>query len=284
MTRHSIKWLLACFFSALFSLDVFAEDIEPQQHRLISLAPHITELLFAVGAGEQIVGTVSYSDYPEQANHIPRIGSYDKINYEAVVAKRPTLVIGWQTGNGSDSLARLEELGLSVYSHEPRSLEDVAESLSILGRITGNGEQGEQQSEQFLQRLSQLRKEYSKLTPVTMYYQLWNEPQMTVNDEHLIADVIRLCGGQNIFADAVPLVPKISVESILRREPEVIVATGMAGERPEWLDDWRKWSSIPAAKNQQLYHIHPDLLHRHSPRILEGAEQLCEALEKARSQ
>jgi len=255
---------------------------EPSEQRLISLAPHITEVLFAVGAGDQIVGTVSYSDYPEEAKDIPRIGSYDKINYEAVLAKKPTLVIGWNSGNGEDSIARLQELGVDVYSHEPRTLEDVAESLAVLGKLTGQTDQGEKQSVAFLNRLQKLRDQYSGLEPVSMYYQLWNEPQMTVNGEHLISDVIRLCGGQNIFADAIPLIPKISIESVLRRSPEAIVATGMAGERPEWLDDWRQWSPIPAVKNEQLYHIHPDLLHRHSPRILDGAEQLCIALDKAR--
>jgi len=255
---------------------------EPSEQRLISLAPHITEVLFAVGAGDQIVGTVSYSDYPEEAKDIPRIGSYDKINYEAVLAKKPTLVIGWNSGNGEDSIARLQELGVDVYSHEPRTLEDVAESLAVLGKLTGQTDQGEKQSVAFLNRLQKLRDQYSGLKPVSMYYQLWNEPQMTVNDEHLISDVIRLCGGQNIFSDAIPLIPKVSIESVLRRLPEAIVATGMAGERPEWLDDWRQWSPIPAVKNEQLYHIHPDLLHRHSPRILDGAEQLCIALDKAR--
>lgn len=253
------------------------------KQRLISLAPHITELLFAIGAGDEIVGSVSYSDFPEQAKDIPRIGSYDKINYEAVMAKKPTLVVGWNSGNGEESITRLRELGINVYSHELKTLEDVAESLVILGELTGHASQGKKRSESFLSRLQGLRDQYSALKPVKLYYQLWNEPQMTVNDDHLISDVIRLCGGENIFYDAVPLVPKVSVESVLRRSPEVIIATGMAGERPEWLDDWKQWAFIPAVKNEQLYHIHPDLLHRHSPRILEGAEQLCVALNQARA-
>ena len=276
-------------FGALCSLWCFAAFVsntvqaaQATEHRLISLAPHITELLFAIGAGDQIVGAVSYSDFPEQARDIPRIGSYDKINYEAVLAKKPTLVIGWTSGNGGDSIARLKQLGLEVYSHEPQTLEDVAESLAVLGQLTGHSDRGKEQSEKFLGRLQNLRGQYSDLKPVSMYYQLWNEPQMTVNDDHLIADVIRLCGGSNIFADAVPLVPKISIESVLRRSPEVIVATGLADERPIWLNDWRQWSFIPAVKNNHLYHIHPDLLHRHSPRILDGAELICRALDRAR--
>lgn len=280
--RISTLEILACMLA--FGLMMFANSAvaESSPQRIISLAPHITELLYEVGAGQEIVGAVSYSDYPEEARDIPRIGSYDKINYEAILAMQPTLVIAWNSGNGEDSIARLRELGLRVHSHELKTLEDVAESLIVIGELTGHAEQGQRASAVFLDRLARLRAQYSDLDKVSIYYQLWNEPQMTVNGTHLISDVIRLCGGTNIFADAITLVPKISIESVLTRAPEVIVATGMADERPEWLDDWYAWSSIPAVKNEQLYHIHPDLLHRHSPRILDGAEQLCAALDKAR--
>ena len=116
-----------------------------------------------------------------------------------------------------------------------------------------------------------------------IFYQLWNEPRITVNGEHLISDVIRLCGGTNIFDDAIPLAPKVSLETIIQRAPELIIASGVDDERPVWLDDWNQWPSIPAVQNKQLFHIHPDLLHRQSPRILEGAEQMCELLDQARS-
>ena len=250
--------------------------------RIISLAPHITELLFSVGAGDEIVGTVSFSDYPIQANDIPRIGGHNKFNYEEILVLRPTLVIGWNSGNGDKSLSRLRQLGLRVYSFESHSLEDVATSLTVLGELTGNSKRGNWQAKQFRQRLNVLSTLYSKVKPVSVYYQLWNEPQMTINDEHLISDVIRLCGGRNIYADAVPLIPKVGIESIVRRTPEVIIAAGTSKEAPEWLDDWRDWSSIPAVKHNHLYHVHSDLLHRHSVRILDGAEQVCEILSTTR--
>ena len=253
------------------------------QERIISLAPHITELLYAVGAGSEIVGTVSYSDFPTEAEQIPRIGSYDRISYESIVALQPTLVIAWESGNGEDAIARIQELGFNLYSHEPRTLEDVGESLRILGELTGHHEQGLRQSELYLGRLQSLREEYRDAEPVSLFYQLWNEPQMTVNGEHLISDVIRLCGGENIFADAVTLIPRISIESVVRLNPEVIIAPGMATERPEWLDDWREWPAIEAAQKNNLFSIDPDLMHRHSPRILDGAEQLCEILKQVRN-
>lgn len=253
------------------------------QERIISLAPHITELLFSVGAGEEVVGVMSYSNYPEAANEIPVIGSNDKLNYEQIISLRPTLVVGWEGGNNSDALDRLRTLGMRVESHNPHTLEDVGESLRWAGEISGHPVEGRAASRQYFERLSLLRRTYADKTGMSVYYQVWNEPQMTVNDEHLISDVMRLCGGQNVFADAIPLVPRVSMESVLQRNPEVIIMAGEPGAQPDRLAGWQRWDSMQAVTNGHLYEIHPDLLHRHSDRILEGAEKLCLALEDARS-
>jgi iron complex transport system substrate-binding protein len=250
--------------------------------RVVSLAPHITEVVFAAGAGEQLVGAVSYSDYPEAAKEIPRVGSYDTVSYETLVALKPDLVLAWHEGNGEEVIARLESLGLKVYVSEPRQLEDVADSLRAVGQLTGNEETAEVAALKFSQRLAQLRNTYSGEKEVSVYYQIWDEPLLTLNGDHLISDVVRLCGGRNVFADAVTLVTRISVESVIRADPQVIIASGMDKARPEWLDDWREWSSMTAVENNQLYFVPPDVLQRHTPRITEGASLLCEALQKAR--
>ena len=281
-----IKYLLlSCYLVAayLISQPALAQEDSTPAHRIISLAPNITELLFAVGAGHSIVGTVSFSDYPFEASAIPRVGSADQINFEQILALQPTLIFGWESGNGDETLNRLRSLGFEVHIHEPRALEDVAQSLREYGELTGNPERGLEASEMFRARLKLLRDQYQDQTPVRIFYQLWNEPRITVNGEHLISDVIRLCGGTNIFDDAIPLAPKVSLETIIQRAPEVIIASGADDERPVWLDDWNQWPSIPAVQNKQLFHIHPDLLHRHSPRILDGAKQMCELLGQARS-
>lgn len=256
--------------------------LEKPARRIVSLAPHITEILYAAGAGEQLVGAVSYSDYPEAAKNIPRVGSYDKISYESVVALNPDLVIVWQSGNGEEVAQRLESLGLNIYVGEPRKLEDVAQSLRTFGRLSGHDKQGDVAADQFLAKLAELGSTYSQQQRIGVYYQLWNEPMMTMNGEHLISDVIRLCGGRNVFAEALPLVPRISVESVVRANPKVIIASGMGQARPEWLDDWRSWSAIDAVHNDQLYFIPPELLQRHTPRIIQGAEQMCTFLAQAR--
>jgi len=269
---------------AIHLIDSRGRDVvlEKPAQRIVSLAPHITEILFAAGAGEQIVGAVSYSDYPDAAQNIPRVGSYDKISYESVVALNPDLVIVWQSGNGEEVAQRLESLGLPIYVGEPRKLEDVAQSLKDYGLLSGNNKQGDIAANQFLAKLAELKNAYSEQQQIGVYYQIWNEPMMTMNGKHLISDVIRLCGGRNVFAEALPLVPRISVESVVRANPQVIIASGMGQARPEWLDDWRDWSAIDAVHNDHLYFIPPELLQRHTPRIIQGAEQMCGFLAQAR--
>lgn len=250
--------------------------------RIVSLAPHITEVVYAAGAGSQLVGAVSYSDYPEEAQSVPRVGSYDSVSYETLLALKPDLVLAWHEGNGDDVVARLESLGLTVYVDEPRALEDVAESLRVVGKLTGSENVADAAAKRFMLQLAELRETYSQQQPLSVYYQIWNEPLLTLNGEHLISDVVRLCGGRNVFANAMPLVSRISVESVLRANPEVIIASGMDKARPEWLDDWREWTAMKAVKNDQLYFIPPDILQRHTPRIIEGAALMCEKLQRAR--
>ena len=250
--------------------------------RVVTLAPHITELVFAAGAGERLVGTVSYSDFPEAAKNIPRVGSSSNISVESLIALNPDLVLTWRSGNGEDIATRLAALGLTVYVDEPSTLEDIAQSLRVVGQLTGSEATADVAAEAFLQQLSFLRETYSTQQPVSVYYQIWHEPLMTLNGDHIISDVVRLCGGRNVFADVLPLVSRISVESVIRADPQVVIASGMDTSRPEWLDAWRDWPAMRAVKNDQLYFIPPDILQRHTPRIMEGAELMCARLAQAR--
>jgi iron complex transport system substrate-binding protein len=250
--------------------------------RVVSLAPHLTEVAFAAGAGPQLVGAVSYSDYPEAAKAIARVGSYDNVSYESLVALKPDLVLAWRSGNGDETIRRLESLGLPVYIDEPHTLEDVARAVRDVGKLTGNAATAEAAAQAFLAQLSHLRETYSTRAEISVYYQIWDEPLLTLNGDHLISDVVRLCGGRNVFADALALVSRISVESVVRADPQVIIASGMDKARPEWLDEWRQWTSMTAVKNRQLYFVPPDVLQRHTPRIIEGATLVCEQLQMAR--
>lgn len=256
--------------------------LEAPARRVVALAPHITESLFAIGAGERLAGTVSYSDHPEAAKSVPRVGSYDKINYESLMAMDPDLVIAWASGNGPEIIARLEELGFTVYASEPRRLGGIARALRHFGTLTGRAQQAAQIAGQFESTLNDLRRQYADKETVSVFYQVWNDPLLTLNGEHMISDVLRLCGGRNVFADGQPLVLNISIESVLRRNPRAIIASGMGDARPDWLDDWKQWPSLEAGRNDNLFFVHPDLLQRHSTRILQGARRICELLDRAR--
>ncbi|ENO84321.1 cobalamin-binding protein [Thauera linaloolentis] len=256
--------------------------LERPAQRIVSLAPHVTELLFAAGAGPQVVGVVSYSDFPPEAKSLPQVGSYTKVDLEAVAALRPDLVVAWQSGNRDTHLDRLRALGIAVFINEPRSLDDVARSLEKLGRLAGTGPAAGVAAQAFRDRHAILAARYRDRPPVRTFYQIWDRPMMTVNDEHLIADVMRLCGGRNVFGGLATLAPTVSVEAVLAADPEAIIASGMGEARPEWLEQWKRWPSLTANANGHLFFVPPDLLQRHTPRILDGAARLCEQLESVR--
>lgn len=250
--------------------------------RIISLAPHTTELLFAAGLGDSIIGAVSYSDYPQAARAIPRVGSYNQLDLERIVALKPDLIVAWHSGNAPEQLAKLRRFGITLYLSEPQELEDIPNTLERLGQLGGSEASASRAAKRYRQHLEALQNRYAKQAPLNVFYQLWHRPLMTANDEHLIGKVIRLCGGRNVFGELAQLTPTLSEEAVLSAAPEVIVASGMDQARPEWLDEWRRWPQLPAVENEALYFIPPELIQRHSPRILQGAQRLCEQLEDAR--
>lgn len=251
--------------------------------RIVSLAPHLTELLFAAGAGNRVVGNVEYGNYPPAAAALPRVGNYDRLDLEAVVALKPDLVLGWQSGNPAAAVARLRALGLTVHLSEPDRIEDVAGELERIGLLAGTGPAADAAAKVFRERYAALAARYSRRPTVSVFYQIWKQPLMTVNGKQVISDAIRLCGGRNVFAQLPVLAPTVTVEAVIAVNPEVIVASGMGDARPEWLDDWRRWTTLEAVVRNNLYFVPPDLLQRHTPRILDGAEKLCTHFEAARA-
>lgn len=250
--------------------------------RIVSLAPHSVENLFSAGAGDKIVGTVSHSDYPAQAGSIPRVGSFNAYSLEAIAALQPDLIVMWGSGNGLATLAKLEVLGVPVFVSEPRQLSDIARDIRALGRLTGTETRSELEAQRIEKALAQLRQRYSQQQTLTVLYEIWNDPLQTINGEHLISQVIELCGGRNVFADAATLAPRINIESVLALAPQAIVASGATDSRPQWLDDWRHYSALPAVKQNALFFVDPDLLERPTARVLLGAQSLCTQLDTLR--
>ena len=250
--------------------------------RVVSLAPHLTELMYAAGAGAKLVGALEYSDYPPEAKQLPRVGSETAIDLEALVALRPDLVIAWPNAGSSRAIERIAALGIPVFRSEPRALEDIARTMETLGRLAGSETAAGAAARAFREHAARLERVYAQRPRVRVFYQVWDRPLITVNGDHVISKAMRLCGGENVLAALPALAPEIDRELVLRADPEAIVASGADGARPAWLDDWKAFPALAAVRQANLYAIRPELLQRHTPRLLEGAEELCRILEAVR--
>lgn len=250
--------------------------------RVVALAPHIVENAYSAGCGRKLVGAVSFSDYPPEAGALPIVGGYHAFSLEKIVSLQPDLVLAWAEGDGLQVAKPFEALGIPVYVDEPRKLEEVATSIRNFGKLCGTADVADASAARFSRRLSELHEQYSQSSPVTVFYEVWNSPLQTINDKHIISSVIKLCGGRNIFIDTPLIAPKVSLEAVISRDPDVIVASGMDQERPEWLDEWHAYPELSAVAMQNLYFIPPTILQRHTIRILLGAQQMCSSLQQAR--
>ena len=276
-----------CFFTAQAEI-VVKDDIGEMivlphvAKRVISLAPHTTELLYVAGGDEQVIGAVSFSDYPEKAKQLTRVGSYNKFDLETIVSLNPDLIVAWESGNTMSKIDEVKKLGIKVFVNEPRTFDDIQKSIINLGKLLGTEEAAEKQADLFGVRLKALQEKNKNKSTVRVFYQVWNDPLFTINGDHLINRAIDLCGGDNVFKDLNVLSPQVSVEAVIEQDPDAIIA-GTGEGRSHWLGEWKKWQAMKAVKNQHLYAINADVIVRHTPRILQGAEMLCQHLDKVRA-
>lgn len=249
-------------------------------HRIVSLAPHATELLFAAGAGAYVIGVSDYSDYPPAAKQILSVGSSSALDIERIVALKPDLVVAWSSGNSASQIASLRAIGIPVFESEPRQLDAVASSLLRLSQLAGTEDSGMAAAAAFKARLAQLEATYSQRPTVRVFYQIWKKPLMTLNDSHMVTSVIRLCGGENVFGKLPQLAPTVSTEAVLQANPEVIFAAD-GGSSPG--TSWQRFPQLAAVAGNNLFALTPNWMSRPGPRILDGAAELCEKLDLARS-
>ncbi|KND54372.1 Vitamin B12 ABC transporter, B12-binding component BtuF [Candidatus Paraburkholderia kirkii] len=254
--------------------------------RVVSLAPHVTELLFAAGGGARIVGAVTYSDYPKEAQAIPRVGDNKALDLERIVALHPDLIVVWRHGNAARQMDRLKALGIPIYFSEPKHLDDIATSIDRLGTLLGTQTSAHTASDAFTQDIARLRARYAQRPAVSVFYQVWDDPLMMLNRDNVFDEVIGLCGGINVFAAEKPRVPTISTEAVLAADPEAIVTATPGATPPERplpaLDRWKRWTSLTAVARGNLFGIDGDLINRPTPRLAAGAAVLCRDLETAR--
>ena len=256
--------------------------LDSPAQRIIALSPGATELLYAAGAGAQIVAAVSFSDYPEVATALPRIGSYDRFDMEAILAAKPDLIVAWKEGNPREQVAQLRDFGIPVYHGDQRDFDDIASTIKRLGVLAGSEDFANRAADNFVSAIGQLRKRYADAAPVRTFYQVWVNPLMTANAQHFIGHAIAVCGGNNVFGELERLTPRISLEAVLGANPEVIIAGGMDEDDPGWLEAWREYTSILAVQRDNLFFVPPSTLQRPSPRLIDGISRLCAHLETAR--
>lgn len=256
--------------------------LEAPAQRIVALSPSVTELLFAAGAGERVVGVVNFSDFPAAARSIPQVGGYDRLDLEALLALEPDLVVAWQGGNPREQVERLSRLGLPVYYSDVEDFAGIAETLERFGTLAGTPEVAASAAASLREDVATLRARYAGSDPVPVFYQVWEQPLMTINGEHWISRSLELCGGVNLFADASTLAPRIGVESVLARDPEAIITGGMGDPNSTWLEAWGDFPQLTAVQRDNLFFVDPDLVQRATPRLLDGTRALCDRLEVAR--
>ncbi len=291
-----MKWLVCVALAAVCALAsiVRAADIAiiddrgvtlrlpaPAQ-RIVALAPSITELVFAAGAGARLAAVSRFSDYPPAATILPQIGDASSIDAERLLSLQPDLVIGWKSGNRMADLARIERLGLKLFVIEPATLHDMPRVLRAIGQLAGTSADAETAARAFEQSVQLLRAQYAGAAKVRVFYEIWHQPLMTVNRQHMISDVIELCGGENIFAELPVLTPVISLEDVIARKPQVVLGGGSSVSAQELAALWQQNSQLEGLRNLPALRVDPDAIQRQTPRVLLGAQQVCAHLNEVR--
>jgi len=256
-------------------------NLVPAQ-RIVSLAPHITELSFAAGAGSKLVGAVEYSDFPAEALRVARIGDAFRVDYEALALLKPDLILAWESGTPQETVERLRSLGYNLVELEPGSLEDIVAELRMVGALAGTSAVADKRAATMEQEIELLRSSYSDREKLDVFFQISTEPLFTVAGDHVISDILELCGGRNVFAALPGIAPPVSTEAVLAAAPEAILAM-RENDNTSWQAFWRPWQQLPAVAAGNMFGIDSDLISRSGPRIVAGTRQVCEALAQARA-
>jgi iron complex transport system substrate-binding protein len=281
--------LAACMlaFDASAAITVLDDDglpvtLQKPALRVIAMAPHATELVYAAGGASRLLAVVDYSDYPEAAKLLPRIGSNRQVDMERVAALKPDLIVIWLHGSSERQIEQLRTLGIPMFHSEPKKLDDIASSLNRLGKLMGTEPVADAAAAGIRQQLADLAAKYAGRAPVRMFYQVWDKPLYTLNGGHIVSDAVRLCGGVNIFAPMKVTAPVVGVESVLQEDPEAIFSTGERSKDDGGVNIWKAFPGMTAVKRNNLFRIDGNLLNRAGPRMVAGTAALCEKLELAR--
>jgi iron complex transport system substrate-binding protein len=250
--------------------------------RIISLSPHITELLFAAGAGDRIVGVDDASDYPAAAAGIARLGEPAALDVEGLLKLKPTLIVLWDSGTPARRKAELVRLNLRLYVTDEHHLDDIGTTLLEFGRLAGTEPVAAEAARGYQRELAQLRSQYAARPRLEVFYQVWDRPLYTLSGEHVVTEVLSLCGGDNVFADLTTLAPAIDKEAVLARDPDVILIAATGAEGARQVAEWSLFDSLRAVRSHHVFTVDPSLVGRMAPRILQGVREVCGLLDAAR--
>jgi vitamin B12 transport system substrate-binding protein len=259
-----------------------AAVIDAPKPRIIALSPHIVEMLFDIGAGEQIIATTDHADYPLAAEKIPRIGSSLRIQLERVIELQPDLVIAWKSGNPSDDLARIKQLGFRVVYSQPNSFEDVAKELRLFGKLSGHSAQAERVAVKFLADLANIKKQYGHKKPLTGFYEVWSRPLTTIAKGSWPQQFLDACSINNPFVATKAQYPQVNIEQVLQKNVEVIIQPLSKKQVGNDSYNWQKWPILSAIKHQQIIILDADIVHRMTTRSLYALTDLCQQADKSR--
>lgn len=278
--------LLACLPALAAPVSVIDDQgsrvtLPAPAQRVISLAPHVTELAFAAGGGARLIAVDDNSDYPAAAKALPKAGSFRAIDLERIVAAKPDLLLVWLHGPSARQLEPLRQLGIPLFYSQPKRFADIPSNLRRIGQLLGSSAQAEQAARRFEQDLAALRQQQQGKPKLSVFYQVWDKPLYTLNGQHIVSDAIALCGGRNVFASLPVTAPVVTDEAVIAANPQVILSAAMR-QNDDLLQRWQRMPGIAAVQNRQLHQVNGDLLNRPTPRMIEGTRQLCAKLDLAR--
>lgn len=249
--------------------------------RTVSLSPGATEMLFAAGAGAQVIATVEYSDEPPAARAVARIGDVAAIDIERLVALRPDVVITWPAGGNPAQREKLGRLGIPIYDQQVERLSDLPGSLRRLGVLAGTQAAAERAARSLEGRLAALAHAYGARADggrPTVLLQVWNRPIYTVGGKHLMSDALALCGVRNVFADLPEPGPLVDTEAVIARNPDIIIAAAPPGEGAAWVSDWQRFPTLAAVHGHRVVAFEDQALSRLGPSVVDATEELCRTI------
>jgi len=264
-----IVWIFACPLIAAPSME---NSAQPSELRIVTLAPHLTEMVFDLGLGESVVGVSRFSNLPHEAKSLPRVGDAYQLSLETIVALKPTHILVWQ-GGVPRAIRTLEQLGLPVYFMHSEGLSDIANAYRRLGAVLGYSDQAERVAEAFDHRLNRLEVRRASASPRRVFLQIQDMQLFTVNAQHFMGQALEVCGAKNVFADARLEVGTVSLEAVIDRQPEVIVLVKDDSQNDAWSDRWR--AMLPRAR---IHVIKAEDLSQPVARLLSGISVLCDAV------